>query len=147
MRLGIWVVVPRHQIGVGVVCFNDRNQILLLRHVFHPTAPWGIPGGWLNRNESPAECAIRELREETGITQVTLGQVVQIFKDAPPQHLGITYIASIEQDPIQLSSEIMEWRWFETDKLPTMFSSVKQSIEKAVRIQEKEEHWLETVDG
>jgi ADP-ribose pyrophosphatase YjhB (NUDIX family) len=145
MRLGIQIVVPRHQIGVGIVGFNNRNQILLLRHVFHPKAPWSIPGGWLNRNESPAECAVRELREETGIS-AALGPAIHVFRDAPPPHLGITYVAHIEHDPVSLSSEIIEWGWFAPNEMPgPLLPFVQLSIEKAVQfIQEKEEHWSQT---
>ena len=42
-----------------------QGQVLLVEHVFHPYAPWGLPGGWIDRNESPSQTAvIRELQEE-----------------------------------------------------------------------------------
>ena len=139
MRLGVRVFVARHPIGVGVVGFNNQNQVLLLRHVFHPRAPWGIPGGWLDRNEAPADCALRELREETGISAV-LGPVITIAKDSPPAHLGIYYEASIEEDPVSLSSEILEWAWFNTDALPeVMLPSVRLAIETAVHSRKESE--------
>lgn len=145
MRLGIKIVVPRHQIGVGIVGFNNKNQILLLRHVFHPYAPWGIPGGWLDRNESPAACALRELREETGITTATLGPVIHVSREFPPSQIGIVYLAYIDQAPICLSSEIIEWGWFDPNEMPgPLLPFIQLAIEKAVQfIQEKEEHWLQ----
>lgn len=133
MRLGIRVFVARHRIGVGVVGFNNQRQVLLLRHVFHPKSPWGIPGGWLDRNESPAKCALRELREETGISAV-LGPVIYISREPVPAHLGIYYEAFIEQDPLVLSAEIIEWRWFDTNDLPDkMLPAVQLAIETAVK--------------
>ena len=146
MRLGIWVVVPRHQMGVG---FNNEGQILLLRHVFHPKTPWGIPGGWLNRNESPAECALRELWEETGITTAELGPVVHISREGPPPQIVVSYVASIEEDPVRLSSEILEWAWFDPDVLPEpLLPFIKISIQKAVDyIHGKEKKWLEPATG
>ena len=132
MRLGIRVVVSRHRIGVGVVGFNKRKEVLLLRHVFHPKSPWGIPGGWLDRHEAPADCALRELREETGIETAVLGPVININRENPPAHLGIYYEAEIDQDPTVLSAEIIEWAWFDTDNLPdNMLLAVRQAIEKA----------------
>jgi len=140
MRLGIRVVVSRHQIGVGVVAFNKKKQILLLRHVFHPTAPWSIPGGWLNRNESPDDCALRELREETGITTAVLGPVIHLSREGPPPQIVIAYLAQIDQNPIELSSEIIEWDWFLPDEMPgPMLPFVKLSIEKAVAFVQKNE--------
>jgi ADP-ribose pyrophosphatase YjhB (NUDIX family) len=132
MRLAIRLFVARHRIGVGVVGFNNQNQVLLLRHVFHPKAPWGIPGGWLEKKESPAECALRELREETGISAV-LGPIIQITRDDPPAHLSIYYEADIEQDPQKLSSEILDWGWFDPDELPgPMLPLIQRAIETAV---------------
>jgi ADP-ribose pyrophosphatase YjhB (NUDIX family) len=149
MRLGIQVVVPRHQVGVGIVGFNNQNQILLLRHVFHPKAPWGIPGGWLNRNEAPAACALRELREETGITSAVLGPVIHISREGPPPQLVIAYVAYIDQDPTSLSSEIIEWGWFYPDEMPgPQLPFIQLSIEKAVAfVQEPEQNWLHTTIG
>jgi ADP-ribose pyrophosphatase YjhB (NUDIX family) len=132
MRLGILVFAARHRIGVGVVGFNQQGQLLLLRHVFHPKSPWGIPGGWLDRNEAPDQCALRELREETGIRSAVLGPVIYIHREETPPHLGIYYKADIKQDPLALSSEIIEWGWFELDDLPDkMLPAMLVAIEKA----------------
>src|SRR5438874_1163879 len=62
-RLGRpWVTIG----AVGVV-FNDRGQMLLVEHVFHPQIPWGLPGGWMDRHEGPEDTVRRELHEETGL--------------------------------------------------------------------------------
>jgi ADP-ribose pyrophosphatase YjhB (NUDIX family) len=137
MRVGIQLVVPRHQIGVCVVGFNNENKVLLLRHVFHPKAPWSVPGGWLEKNESPADCALRELREETGIQTADLGPVVHISREGPPPQVDITFVAYLDQDPVALSSEIIEWGWFDIDDMPgPLLSFVRLSIEKAAAYME-----------
>jgi len=89
----------------------------MLRHVFHPYTPWGLPGGWLNRNEAPADAGLRELREETGLTAV-LGPVVQVLREPRPGHIGIAYLARILPGGVSLSPEIIEARWFPVDELP-----------------------------
>ncbi|MCA9977389.1 MAG: hypothetical protein KC413_16635, partial [Anaerolineales bacterium] len=35
MYLGIYLVVPRHRVGVTAVALDDQQRVLLLRHVFH----------------------------------------------------------------------------------------------------------------
>ena len=119
MGLAIKFAVARHRVGVNLVCFDDDDRVLFLRHVFHPAAPWGLPGGWLDRNESPAECAIRELREETGL-EADLGPVVHIARGSLPAHVGIIYMARLSSETREqvLSSEILEAIWLAPDELP-----------------------------
>jgi len=117
MLWGIYLTVPRQRIGVAIVAIDDKERVLMLRHVFHPYAPWGLPGGWLNRNEAPAEAVLRELKEETGLTAV-LGPIVQVLREPRPGHIGIAYLARILPGPVTLSPEIMEARWFAADELP-----------------------------
>lgn len=134
MRLGIQFVVPKQRIGVGVVVMDNQGRILLLRHVFHPFAPWGTPGGWLNRNEDPAAGALRELREETGLT-VELKSVVLIKREHHPPHVGIVFLAYATPQPMQLSGEIMEARWFYPHDLPhEMFDFTRTAIDTAVHM-------------
>jgi mRNA-decapping enzyme subunit 2 len=46
--------------------FNeDASQVLLVRGFKHNSS-WSFPRGKINENELPKDCAIREVREETG---------------------------------------------------------------------------------
>lgn len=117
MQGAIRLVVPRHRIGVVLVMMDDAEQVLLLRHVFHPYAPWGLPGGWLNRQERPAEGVLRELKEETGLTAV-LHTILFADRQHNPPHLGIAYLGHLQGGSLHLSAEIVEAGWFPLDKLP-----------------------------
>ena len=49
---------------MSVVLSDDRRQVLLLRReVF---ILWDLPGGGIEKNEAPADTAVREAREESG---------------------------------------------------------------------------------
>ncbi|MGW7433008.1 NUDIX hydrolase [Streptomyces sp. NPDC054861] len=65
---------------VARVVLLDPDDRILLLHGYEPDAPeqtwWFTPGGGLEGDESHAEAALRELAEETGITDVDLGPVV-----------------------------------------------------------------------
>ncbi len=47
---------------------SDADRFLLVHQV---TGSWSFPKGHIEEGETPLECAIRELLEETGITDVT----------------------------------------------------------------------------
>lgn len=117
IQLAIWLVVPRQRIGTGVVLFNDQRQVLLLKHVFHGKTPWGLPGGWLERNEDPANAAARELYEETGL-RATLGPVVHVGHVPRWQSLEVIYVAHTPHGTPKLSFEISEAAWFDPAALP-----------------------------
>ncbi len=146
MVQAIKALVPRHRVGVAMTPINSRGEILLLRHVFHPSAPWGLPGGWLGRNEDPAEGVIRELHEETGL-RGTLGPIINVQSDTYPSHLGIAFIAFVEPGEMRLSGEILEAAWFSRSQLPSpLLPFVRSSIEAAYnhleQVGAKRQSWL-----
>ncbi|MFD5750575.1 NUDIX hydrolase [Streptomyces sp. NPDC127033] len=65
---------------VARVVLLDPDDRILLLHGYEPGHPdqqwWFTPGGGLEGGESREAAALRELAEETGITQVELGPVL-----------------------------------------------------------------------
>ncbi|MEU6878285.1 NUDIX hydrolase [Streptomyces sp. NPDC046712] len=65
---------------VARVVLLDPDDRILLLHGYEPDDPdqtwWFTPGGGLEGDETREEAALRELAEETGITEVALGPVV-----------------------------------------------------------------------
>ena len=53
----------------GIVLFHE-NKVLLLK--YKGGGHWDFPKGHIENNESETETALRELKEETGISEVTL---------------------------------------------------------------------------
>jgi 8-oxo-dGTP diphosphatase len=57
----------KFMVGVTVACWNDKGEVLLVRHRFWPAEhPWGLPSGYARRREELAITAQREVREEAG---------------------------------------------------------------------------------
>ena len=56
--------------GATTLVFNSKKELLL--NLRTDTNTWGIPGGSMELYETIEETAIRELKEETGITAETL---------------------------------------------------------------------------
>ena len=73
---------PRFEIAALFI--EDSDRILLL-HRHHSTSQgnlWGIPGGKVDRGETPLGAVIREVKEETGYD----------FSRHPVDHLGTVFI-------------------------------------------------------
>src|SRR5258705_13450623 len=50
------------------VLLHERGLVLLVRRRYDPRAgAWCIPAGFMEYGETPRHCAMRELREETGL--------------------------------------------------------------------------------
>ncbi len=60
--------VVKHKGAVGIVPLNEQNEVILVKQYRHPIGDFllEIPAGKLSGREDPLQCAIRELREETG---------------------------------------------------------------------------------
>ncbi|MDO4881296.1 MAG: NUDIX domain-containing protein [Capnocytophaga sp.] len=60
--------IERIQAGGGVVQ-NDLGEILFIKR----KGKWDLPKGKLEKKENISECALREVEEETGVTELSLG--------------------------------------------------------------------------
>jgi ADP-ribose pyrophosphatase YjhB (NUDIX family) len=135
MMRGVRAVVPRHRVGVALVAVDEVDRILMVKHVFHAYAPWGLPGGWLNYGEAPGQAALRELREETGLS-ARLGPVLHVSRELDTDAISMAYLAYDVRGEVQLSPEIMDARWFSPDQLPTpLFPFTRAAIGEAVTMQ------------
>jgi 8-oxo-dGTP diphosphatase len=59
-------MIKRPLIGVAVIVMKDDRVLLGKRKNSHGADTWAFPGGHLEFKESIADCAVREVFEETG---------------------------------------------------------------------------------
>ena len=71
---------------------TQAGQLLVLLHPDHPDAGTQIPGGSIEPGEAPEQAALREAREETGLTELSVEAFLGIAEyqlkiDVGPPHL------------------------------------------------------------
>jgi 8-oxo-dGTP diphosphatase len=85
--------------------------VALRSKMTHMGGTWAIPGGALNRDESPVDAAAREFREEIGIA-VPLDHIVETYQD---DHGGWSYWTVIVDVPERFELPVV--RHWETDEV------------------------------
>lgn len=124
-----------YTVGAVAVVMDGPGQVLLLEHVYHPIHPWGLPGGWVNRRENPADAVVRELWEETGLHVTVLYPLLTAI-GIYPNHLDIAYACTVDGGDIRLSDEILSYAWVDPAELPPMYRFQQESVAQAVRLRE-----------
>ena len=71
------------KIDVRCAVFDDTDQVLLVREA--ADGRWSLPGGWADIGASPAENAIREVREESGYS-VTIARLLAVWDMPKHEH-------------------------------------------------------------
>lgn len=76
--------IVKHLDAVGVVAVTKHKEIVLVRQYRHPINNdlLEIPAGLLNDSENPADCAVRELKEETGYTARNIERLAVFYTSA-----------------------------------------------------------------
>jgi 8-oxo-dGTP diphosphatase len=132
-RLGVYASEARFTVTAGAVVVDERNRVLLLKHVFRAGSGLGIPGGFISKGEQPEEAIRRELLEEVALeieelelafvrTQKHINQVEIIFLCRPSGQARVN------------SFEVKAADWFALDSLPRELSRDQRNIiERALR--------------
>ena len=111
-----------HSSGGVVARRMDGNVHLLL--IRDPYGNWGLPKGHVENGESSCEAALREVREETGLTHLeagpSLGSIDRHFRlkgDLVHKFCDYFLMASPHGDTSpEVSEGITECRWLPVDE-------------------------------
>ena len=116
------------QVTVDIVIFTIQEgvlKVLLVKRGIPPFAGQSaIPGGFVLEDEDLDQAALRELSEETGVSDVYLEQLYSFGKpDRDPRGRVVTvaYFALISADrKLKAGSDAAEAAWYAVDDLPSL---------------------------
>jgi 8-oxo-dGTP diphosphatase len=111
-------LISASRVGSAVALLDPSGNILLLRR--KDNDKWTMPGGTLDFGESLADCAIREVREETGL-QIRITGLIGTYTDPHiliaysdgevRQEFTFVYAAEIESGELKIDDESKEASW------------------------------------
>lgn len=119
VRRAYWRLVRPSIHGAHAIALTPENTIILvkLRYV----GGWHLPGGGQKRGETPRDNALRELREEIGMTShgnVLLAQETRERKDYRQDHASVFIVRDVEYQPRRWSLEIEDVMEADLARLP-----------------------------
>jgi ADP-ribose pyrophosphatase YjhB (NUDIX family) len=117
-------------IGLTAIIFNDKNEILVVKHTYRHVE-WGLPGGYLKAREHPTEGLERELKEETGFT-VSIDEPLKVKTDRNTGRLDMCYIGTFIGGDFTPSVEVVGYGFFSFDTLPLILPDQLITIKDAL---------------
>ncbi len=133
-----FVLYSNPKVVVGSVV-RLRDRILLCRRSIDPRSGfWTLPAGYLENDETTADGAKREAREEAG-AEIELDHVLAVYSIPRISQVQVMYAASLLSDDIFAGEETSEVGLFAWDDIPwddLAFPSVRWALN----------HWRDAQD-
>lgn len=126
--------------SAGMLLFRedlDKKWFLLLHY---PSGHWDFVKGRIEKGEQPKEAALREVHEETGITDIEFIDGYEERIQYNYQHNGkaikkevIFFLAKTKTSKITLSDEHLDFAWLEFDDAykKTTYQNAKDLLVKS----------------
>ncbi|OBA61534.1 ADP-ribose pyrophosphatase [Mycobacterium sp. 1100029.7] len=119
--------------GVTAVTIRDHQVLLVQRS---DNGAWTAVTGILEPGEDPADCAVREVLEETGVharpVKLSWVHVTQPTVHANGDHAQyldhVFRMNWLAGEPFSADDETTEARWFDLDELPQMTANMRRRI-------------------
>src|SRR5258706_4783392 len=125
------ILQDRFLVGVTGIIFNDKNEILLVKHTYRGNS-WSLPGGYLKGKEHPKEGLEREIKEETNFI-VSADTRMKIRTDRETARLDICYSGVFIGGKFKASKEVGDAKFFPFESLPIIRRDQLIFIKEAIR--------------
>jgi len=134
---------PRPMVTVDAVVFGKvdtgKLEVLLIERGSEPyKGYYALPGGFIGMEESLEKSVARELKEETGIDNVTLHQFYTFGKpgrDPRGRNISVAYWGLDQKSRLnpKAGSDAKSFKWFDINQLPQMAFDHDEVIAKATK--------------
>jgi ADP-ribose pyrophosphatase YjhB (NUDIX family) len=114
-------VLYRNPVPAAGVILPGEGGVLLVKRRYEPAAgAWCLPAGFMEYGESPQRCALRELREETGVVARLTGLfgVYAGVDDPRVRAVLILYTGWRTGGRLRPGDDALEARYFPLGRLP-----------------------------
>ena len=124
----------RPKVGIGVLVVRDGKILLGERIGSLGSGTFSLPGGHLEFGEAFEQTAAREVREETGLENITIKELLSVSNDIAydKHYVTLCFLAeSKEGEPYPAEPEKCRgWQWYDPDHLPeNIFLPSKKAIQ------------------
>ena len=136
---------PRPAVTADCVIFGFDGvgiKVLLIQRGIEPfKGKWALPGGFMNMNETVEECAKRELKEETGLTNASVEQFhsfSDVNRDPRERVVTVAHYALVRLADVKGGDDAASARWFSMNEIPSLAFDHDRILRMAVnRLKER----------
>lgn len=113
------------KIGVfGIIKNTEDNVLLCLRNDYNI---WNLPGGRLEKGESPWQGVIREVKEETGLN-VEIVRLIGVYSKPNKDEIVFSFECKMTGGELTLNDEAKDIKYFSLTEIPE--NTVLKQIER-----------------
>jgi len=126
--------------SAGIVLFRKEGSKILFLLLHYPSGHWDFVKGKMEKGESTHETAIREAKEETGITDITFLENFEEWIKYDFQYQGelvhkkvVFFLAETKTKEVMISHEHLDYTWmdYNTSMEKTTFDNAKTVLTRA----------------
>jgi len=126
--------------SAGIILFRKEDSKILFLLLHYPSGHWDFVKGKIEDGESTHETAIREAKEETGITDITFSENFEEWIKYDFQYQGemihkkvVFFLAETKTKEVLISHEHLDYTWmdYNTSMKKTTFENAKNVLTRA----------------